>query len=105
MKTLVIAAAAAMLAVASPAWSQTSQQSQPQSNDQAPGMGGVSKPGLAGKPGSKSGPTVTPSSGTSVPSGTNAGRSGDESKVPGKPGGKSGPASNATGTGSETNSK
>jgi hypothetical protein len=92
MKALVIGAAAVTLAAASPGWSQTdAQQPQTPSNEQmAPGAGGVSKPGVAGKPGSKSGPTVGPSSGTSAPQDNSSSKSGDESKVPGTPGNKSG---------------
>ena len=79
------------------AQTQTDQQNQP-------GTGGTSKPGVQGLPGGKSGPTVkapavkaTPPQRAAMPPGTD-GQSGngttqqDESKVPGLPGGKSGAA-------------
>ncbi|MDB5394110.1 MAG: hypothetical protein JWM91_1616 [Rhodospirillales bacterium] len=58
----------------------------------APGTGGTSKPGVAGLPGSKSGPTETSSGKTrSDTSNTSTTKHHDESKVPGLPGSKSGP--------------
>jgi hypothetical protein len=61
-----------------------------QTNQQiAPGTGGVSKPDMPGLPGSKSGPTVTPS-GTGIPEASKLKQSGDESDVRGLPGNKSG---------------
>ena len=53
--------AAAIVAVAWPAWSQSQYSTtQGQSTKQnAPGTGGPSKPGVSGLPGGESGPTVT----------------------------------------------
>ena len=48
----------------------------------APGAGGTSKPGMAGAPGSKSGPAAKPSGAAGA----------DESGVKGMPGNKSGPS-------------
>lgn len=63
-----------------------------------PGTGGVSKPDMPGLPGSKSGPTVTPSgSGTSEVS--KLPQSGDESDVRGLPGNKSGRTMNPSAAG------
>ncbi len=66
----------------------------------APGQGGTSKPGVPGVPGIKSGPADKSSSGAgagvtgkTTPSQGAAGS--DESKVPGLPGNKSGPAEKA----------
>jgi hypothetical protein len=56
------------------------------SADQA---GGVSKPGVAGAPGGKSGPTATSSGSSSAPA-ANSTQLQDQSKVQGLPGGKSG---------------
>jgi hypothetical protein len=84
-------AMAAIVAVALPAWSQASLTQGQSTQQNAPGTGGVSKPGVPGSPGSKSGPTVT-RSGTTAPDPTQRGTSGDQSKVPGLPGSKSGPA-------------
>lgn len=58
----------------------------------APGTGGTSKPGVPGKPGSKSGPTTTPSGAAPSTANKDMTKSHDESKVPGLPGSKSGPA-------------
>ena len=101
---------AALLMAGLPAWSQTSgthSGTQSPSNEQnAPGTGGVSKPGMTGQPGNKSGPSVREPS-----DGSTAGSSGsstsnthlqDQSKVPGLPGGKSGPAAQDPGQGSSS---
>lgn len=78
-----------------------------------PNTGGVSKPGVSGKPGNKSGPAVTPQtgqSGTSSQSGTsrepNEGvtKEQDTSGVHGMPGNKSGPAVRAPGSHGDSNS-
>jgi hypothetical protein len=75
---------------------------QAQSNDQtAPKRDGVSKPGVPGEPGNKSGPAVTPQnsqSGTSTEPNERTTREQDTSGVPGKPGNKSGPATRAPGS-------
>jgi hypothetical protein len=78
---------------------------QGQSSDQnAPGSGGVSKPGISGAPGSKAGPAAKGgnASDTGV-SGSSTAPQQDQSKVPGLPGGKSGateksPRSSTSGT-------
>jgi hypothetical protein len=64
-----------------------------------PNTGGVSKPGVPGKPGNKSGPAVTPQNGQTEQSGSSTKEPGqrrtreeDESGVKGLPGNKSGPA-------------
>jgi hypothetical protein len=67
----------ALVTGAAPAWSQLSQTEQ-----NAPGTGGISKPGIAGVPGIESGPAAKPSSPAGI----------DESGVPGMPGSKSGHA-------------
>ena len=88
-------ATAAIVVLALPAWGQgvTTQgvttQGQP-TQQNAPGAAGTSKPGVPGLPGSKSGPTVTPSGNTVSDTKTHS--SGDQSGVPGLPGSKSGPA-------------
>ncbi len=83
-------ATAAIVALALPAWAQgVTTQGQP-TRDNPPGTAGTSKPGVPGLPGSKSGPTVTPSGNTA--SDTTARPSGDQSGVKGLPGNKSGPA-------------
>jgi hypothetical protein len=89
-KLLSGAAAASIIALALPAWSQTNQTTGQSPQNYAPGQAGASKPGVPGLPGSKSGPTVTPS-GTTMPE-TNTHPSGDQSGVRGLPGNKSGPA-------------
>jgi hypothetical protein len=80
--------------------------SQSLSNEQnAPGTAGVSKPGVAGLPGSKSGPvTREPLGGSTMSSGPTNAQLQDQSKVPGLPGGMSGPAVRqpSGGTGSTT---
>jgi hypothetical protein len=95
MKKLLCTLAVAGLGMAIlPAWAQrdptTSLQTDPSEKGVTPGSGGVSKPGIAGKPGSKSGPTVLPSGSTNDP--TSQRPAGDESGVRGMPGSKSGPA-------------
>ena len=81
-------ATAAIVAIALPAWAQgVTTQGQP-TQQNAPGTAGVSKPGVPGLAGSKSGPTVTPS-GSTVPE-SKAHPSGDQSGVQGLPGNKSG---------------
>ena len=96
-KLLSGAAAAAIIALALPAWPQTNQMSGQSTRNYAPGHGGESKPGVPGLPGSKSGPTVTPS-GTTAPE-TKTHPSGDQSGVQGLPGNKSGPAVKPPGAG------
>lgn len=96
MKTLLGGVAlAAGLALALPAWSQTSTSQSTQQT--APRGDGNSKPGVPGLPGSKSGPTVTPS-GTTVRE-TTTHPSGDQSGVKGLPGNKSGPTATPPGSG------
>ena len=87
MNKLPSGAAIAVIAVlALPAWAQgVTTQGQP-TRENAPGTAGTSKPGVAGLPGSKSGPTVTPS-GNTVPE-TKTHPSGDQS------GSKDSPATN-----------
>ena len=83
-------ATAAIVVLALPAWGQgVTTQGQP-TRDNPPGTAGTSKPGVPGLPGSKSGPTVTPSGNTASETKTHS--SGDQSGVPGLPGSKSGPA-------------
>ena len=85
-------------ALALPAWAQgVTTQGQP-TRENAPGTAGVSKPGVPGLPGSKSGPTVKPS-GNTVPEATQSRPSGDQSGVQGLPGNKSGPAVKPPGSG------
>jgi hypothetical protein len=82
-------ATAAVIVVALPAWAQgVTTQGQP-TQQNAPGTAGASKPGVPGLPGSKSGPTVSPSGSTVT--GTKTQPSGDQSGVQGLPGNKSGP--------------
>lgn len=96
--TLAVAGAiSAMATLPVQAQSSTSPPStmQGQSTDQnAPGSGGVSKPGTAGLPGSKSGPAAKPGSGASDSgmSGSSTAPQQDQSKVPGLPGSKAGPS-------------
>jgi hypothetical protein len=117
-KLLCGVAMTAVLVGTSPVWAQTttSQPSkQTQSTQQnAPGTGGVSKPGTQGLPGSKSGPAVRDPSGSSgsstsgTTSGTSSANSGpvntgaaqtqEQARVPGLPGSKSGPAVKAPGS-------
>jgi hypothetical protein len=83
-------AMAASVALALPAWAQgVTTQGQP-TQQNAPGTAGTSKAGVPGLPGSKSGPTVTPSGATLPQNRTQT--SGDQSGVQGLPGNKSGPA-------------
>jgi len=78
-----IAMAGLVMIAGQPAWSHDSSvQLSQNTQDNAPGTGGTSKPGTAGAPGSKSGPAAKPSG--------SAGS--DESGVKGMPGNKSGPA-------------
>ena len=78
-------AAAALVALALPAWAQgVTTQGQP-TQQNAPGTAGTSKAGVPGLPGSKSGPTVSPS-GTTAPEATRSHPSGDQSGVKGLPG-------------------
>ncbi len=82
-------AIAAIVVLASPAWAQgITTQGQP-TRENPPGKAGTSKPGIPGLPGSKSGPTVTPSGNTVSETKTHS--SGDQSGVQGLPGNKSGP--------------
>ena len=91
-------AMAAVVALAAPAWAQgVTTKGQPERNN-APGTAGTSKAGVPGLPGSKSGPTVTPS-GSTVPEANQARPSGDQSGVRGLPGNKSGPAATPPGSG------
>jgi hypothetical protein len=90
-------AIAAIVAVALPAWSQTSPTPSQSTQQNVPGTGGTFKPGTPGLPGSKSGPTVTPS-GTTLPEANRSQPSGDQSNVPGLPGGKSGPTVKPSGS-------
>ncbi len=98
MKRLAIGVAVAtLMAAALPAWSETST---PQSNAnqpgnvtgpaEKPGAGGVSKPGMPGAPGSKSGRTMAPSGSSGEPEGNTTTKLQGESNVQGKPGSKSG---------------
>ena len=89
-KLLSSAAMAAIVVLALPAWAQgVTTQGEP-TRENAPSTAGTSKPGVPGLPGSKSGPTVTPSGNTV--SETKTLPSGDQSGVQGLPGNKSGPA-------------
>jgi hypothetical protein len=95
-KIVSLAAAAALAAAPLPALAQTSSSQTDQQTKTAPGTGGVSKPGVSGKPGNKSGETVTPSgkvekesSGSSMRRSDTA-PSQDSTGVEGKPGSKSG---------------
>ena len=90
----------AIMAAALPAWAQTNPSApSTQSNEQiVPATGGASKPGAPGVPGSTSGATVSPSSGTSTPEpSASAPKSQDESGVRGLPGSKSGDTVNKSG--------
>jgi hypothetical protein len=72
----------------------------------APGSGGVSKPGTAGLPGSKSGP-VDRAPGGKMPesSGSSAAPQQDQSKVPGMPGSKAGPTERSPRSGAGSDQK
>jgi hypothetical protein len=96
---LKIIAVIGFAALATPALSQTNQNS---SGQYAPGAGGVSKAGIPGAPGSKSGPThpVTVGEGAAAktPGGVESPSASptqthqqDQSGVPGLPGSKAGP--------------
>ena len=92
-------AVAALLAAPLPAWSQagappSGTQSLSDQQQNAPGTGGVSKPGVPGLPGSKSGPAAREPSGSSAPSAPSATNTQlqDQSKVPGMAGNKAGPS-------------
>jgi hypothetical protein len=94
-KLLSAAVMTALMTAALPGWAQSAS---PQTGTQmrsdqsiAPGAGGVSKPDEPGLPGTKSGPSVTPS-GRTVAEQSQLKQSGDESHVQGLPGNKSGPA-------------
>lgn len=94
MKRLAAALSAAML-FAVPAFAQnTDAVGGTQQNE--PGTGGTSKPGVQGDVGGKNGPAAKPGDAASSPANTPAGTSdataSDNSKVPGLPGNKSGPA-------------
>ena len=81
---------------------------QTRSDDQTtPNTGGVSQPGVPGKPGNKSGPAVTPQSGqsgTSTEPNETTTKEQDTSRVPGMPGNKSGPAKRSPGDHGDGNS-
>src|SRR5689334_18773944 len=97
-KLLTGVATAAIVVLALPVWAQgVTTQGQP-TRENAPGAAGTSKPGVPGLPGSKSGPTVTPS-GNTAPEATRTHPSGDQSGVRGLPGSKSGPAATPPGSG------
>ena len=83
-------ALAAMVALAVPVWAQGVTTKGEPVQDNPPGAAGTSKPGVPGLPGSKSGPTVTPS-GNTAPEAAQTRPSGDQSGVQGLPGNKSGP--------------
>ena len=83
-------ATAAIIVLALPAWAQGVTTQGQSTRDNPPSTAGTSKPGVPGLPGSKSGPTVTPSGNTVSETKTHS--SGDQSGVPGLPGSKSGPA-------------
>ena len=88
--TAVIAGLFAVTAVAASAQTATTSDNSG-AQQQAPGAGGTSKPGVSGLPGGKSGPAVTPSgSGSSSGPATTSTRQRDQSNVPGQPGDKSG---------------
>jgi hypothetical protein len=91
-------AVAAMVALAVPVWAQGVTTKGEPVQDNPPGAAGTSKPGVPGLPGSKSGPTVTPS-GKTAPEANSARPSGDQSGVRGLPGNKSGPAVTPPGSG------
>jgi hypothetical protein len=97
MKALTIAATLAASALLVPAYAQTDTGKYPSTQQNQPGVGGTSKPGIPGKPGMSSGPAdqrgesgaATGEEGAMSPNEGAAGS--DESKVPGAPGNKSGP--------------
>jgi hypothetical protein len=102
MKTLIVSGLAAAALAASGLSAPSFAQTQMNQQQNQPGTGGTSKPGVQGLPGSKSGPTVKSNDATNTqraanPQSSTPGadqdsttKSQDESKVPGKPGGKSG---------------
>jgi hypothetical protein len=83
------AAAALVVALAVPAWSQTSPTQGPSTQQNGPATAGNSHPGVPGLPGNKSGASVTPS-GTTAPETGPSHPSSDQSGVKGLPGSKSG---------------
>jgi hypothetical protein len=91
-------AVAAMVTLAVPVWAQGVTTKGEPVQDNPPAAAGTSKPGVPGLPGSKSGPTVTPS-GNTAPEANSARPSGDQSGVRGLPGNKSGPAVTPPGSG------
>lgn len=109
-KIVSLAAAAALVTASLPAWSQTNPSKSDEQTQNAPGSGGVSKPGVPGQPGNKSGPAAKKSettrgmgsTGSSTPS--TATPSQDSSRVPGLPGNKSGPSDRAPGQKSDSDS-
>jgi hypothetical protein len=82
-------AMAAIVMLAMSAWAQGVTTKGESTRENAPGTAGTSKAGVPGLPGSKSGPTLTPS-GKTVPEATRERPSGDQSGVRGLPGSKSG---------------
>jgi opacity protein-like surface antigen len=96
IKLMVAVSAAALLSAVALAQTDKDIAARPDSSESqqnAPGTGGMSKPGVPGEPGTKSGTTVAPDdkdrqSGTSQ---SNAIQQ-DQSKVPGMKGNKSGEA-------------
>jgi len=95
MKTIAAAVGAIALLTAPVLAQDTTPTGGTQQNE--PGTGGTSKPGVKGDPGGKSGPAANdagtePSSSGSATSGTDGAAGSDNSKVPGQPGNKSGPA-------------
>ncbi len=108
---LTVIAAAGVIAATAPAWAETNQGNavSEQATQTAPGAGGVSKPGVAGLPGSKSGPspktTVGQGAAARTPGGvaepspkdrgsdqSSLAKQQDQSGVAGMPGNNSGPA-------------
>jgi hypothetical protein len=101
MKSFIVGSLAAASLIAGALINPSQAQTQTNQQQNQPGTGGTSKPGVQGLPGSKSGPTMKStdptatqraakpesSDQTSTPT-----KNQDESKVPGLPGGKSGPA-------------
>jgi hypothetical protein len=105
MKTFIVGSLAAASLVAGALISPSQAQTQTDQQQNQPGTGGASKPGVQGLPGSKSGPTVKSTDPTATQRAANPGagagsndqtstptKNQDESKVPGLPGSKAGPA-------------
>jgi hypothetical protein len=101
MKTFILGSLAAASLVAGALIDPSQAQTQTDQQQNQPGTGGTSKPGIQGLPGSKSGPTMKSTDPTATQraakpeSSDQAGtptKNQDESKVQGLPGGKSGPA-------------